>query len=59
MTEEITPLTPEQKEKIWRAISDRTLPDDRDPQEIIAEDYNGDEDRYLRVMANWHNMKLD
>jgi len=59
MTEEITPLTPEQRQKIWAAIGRAMWPDDRDPQEVITEDYNGDEERYLRVMANWHNVKLD
>ncbi len=58
MTKEKTPLMQWQKEEIWRAISSHTLSDDRDPQKVIVEDYDGNEERYLRAMKRWHNVKI-
>jgi len=54
---ERAPLTPEQKSKIWEAIERNTWPDDREPREVIEEKYNGDEEAYLREMAEWLNVK--
>ena len=51
-------LTEEDKQKIWKVINKRTAPDDRDPRRVIEEDYGGDEEKYLRVMANWHNVPI-
>lgn len=53
------PLTQEQKVKVYEAIGKVMTCDDRPPKEVIKEDYNGDEDAYLRVMARWHNVPLD
>ena len=52
-------LTSEKKLEIYRAIAQRTTPDDTPCQEVIERDYNGDEDAYLRTMAGWHNVPLD
>lgn len=58
MTKE-KPLTQEQKMKIYEAIGRAMASDDREPRIVIEEDYRGDEDAYLRVMARWHNVQLD
>jgi hypothetical protein len=44
-------LTFDQKQKIWAAINALTTSDDRDPQEVIQKDYQGNEEKYLRDMA--------
>ena len=49
----------EKEMRVWQAIEDHKLPDDRDPKEVIAnEPYNGDEEKYLRRMAEWYGMAL-
>lgn len=55
------PLTPEQKEEVWEKINDCDCDDkrDREPQEVIKEDYKGDEDAYLRAMAKFHAISFD
>lgn len=52
-------LTHAQKSKIYKAIGSHMAPDDRYPYEVIRDDFNGDEDAYLRRMAGWHNVNLD
>jgi hypothetical protein len=53
------PLTNVQKELIYKTIFNAMLPDDRYPHEVIADEpYNGDEEKYLNVMAGWHGIKL-
>ncbi len=52
------PLSPEQREAIYLIIHEHMLGDDRDPQEVIREDFAGDEDMYLRSMAAWFGLKL-
>lgn len=55
----LTPLTKKQKIRIWKAIKKHKLPDDRDPKEVIAgKPYKGDEEKYLRRMAEWYGMAL-
>lgn len=56
---EVKSLTPKQREKIWEAINAYDDKWDRLPQEVIAKDFNGDEDAYLKVMAIFHNVLLD
>jgi hypothetical protein len=58
MTTNVRPLTEEEKLAINHAITQNTAEDDRDPHNIIEEDYNGDGERYLRVMAGWHNVPI-
>ena len=53
-----SPLTDDEKSAIWEAIRIKMAPDDRDPHVIINEDYGGDEERYLRVMAHYHNVPI-
>ncbi len=52
------PLTQAERKAIYAAIGRGRAPDDRDPQEVIREDYKGDEERYLRVMAGWHHVPI-
>ena len=52
------PLTQEEKDAIWKAIGKAMQPDDRHPNIVIAEDYKGDEEKYLRVMAAWHGVPI-
>jgi hypothetical protein len=52
------PLTQEKRLEIYRAIAQRTTPDDTPSAEVIKRDFHGDEDAYLRKMAGWHNVPL-
>ncbi len=51
-------LTEEERKEIAYAIAQKRTEDDRDPTEIIEQDYNGDTDAYLCVMAGWHNVPI-
>lgn len=53
------PLTPKQKERVWKKINECDDKWDREPQEVIKKDFDGDEDAYLRVMATFHGISLD
>jgi len=52
-------LSSEQEEEIYRAIRARTLPEDRDPRLVIRDRYGGDEQLYLRDMAEGCGISLD
>ena len=56
---EVKYLTPEQEKKVWEAICIAKQDDDRDPEVVIEESYNGNRMLYLLHMARWHNVKLD
>ncbi len=58
MTKIIGKLTEQEKQKIWKAIQENQASDDRDPQEVIATKYHGDEETYLKDMANWHGVLI-
>jgi len=51
-------LTSEQKKIIWRTIGERMQEDEKDPYEVIKDDFDGDEERYLIVMADWHGIVI-
>lgn len=51
-------LSKEEKQKIYDVIYRKMKDDDKFPSEVIAEDFNGDEDAYLRRMAKWHDISL-
>ncbi len=51
-------LTQEHRELVWNAINSNRDEDDRDPREVIDQDYGGDIDTYLRKMAAWHDVNL-
>lgn len=55
-TPDLRPLTEREKEKIWDIIRRNMREDDRDPEEVIRDLYGGDEDRYLKVMAEQHRV---
>lgn len=52
-------LSSEKKNEIYKAIYDHMTPDDKYPCDVIADRYGGDEEQYLRIMASWHNIKID
>ncbi len=56
---DFVPLTRRQRDAVWSAISKNMDDDDRDPHEVIREDFNGNEDAYLRRMARWHEVNLN
>lgn len=58
MSETSQKLTEEQKNRVWSTIDKNQCSDDRDPKEVIREDYNGNEDAYLIDMAEWHNILI-
>lgn len=49
-------LTIEERRAVWAAIFSNKSPDDRDPHEVIEENYEGDVGAYLRKMAEWHGI---
>jgi len=55
----INRLTPEQQKKVWQAIGQAEKEDDREPNEVIKDTYDGDVDRYLFDMATWLKVELD
>ena len=52
------PLTQKEKNAIRSAIINSMNPDDKDPDEVIEEQFNGDEEAYFRVMARWHHVPI-
>jgi len=46
-------LTDQEKSAIWAAIRQATTPDDRPSTAVIDEDYGGDTEKYLTVMAGY------
>lgn len=53
-----TPLTADDKRRVWAAIRRKTQPDDREPRIVIDDRYGGDEDAYLRAMAEYHGVSI-
>jgi hypothetical protein len=53
------PLTQEKKREIYKAIAEKTTPNDPPCDQVIREDFKGDEEAYLRKMAEWHKVPLD
>jgi len=51
-------LTEEEKRAIYEAIRRNSHSDDRDPCEVITEDYGGDAEQYLRSMARWYGIPI-
>lgn len=49
-------LTKEIKEKTIKEIWDSMLPDDRLPQEVVDDKFEGHWDEYLKCMACWHGI---
>ncbi len=47
-----------EREFISKVIQRKMAPDDRWPSEVIATDYHGDADAYLRDMAVWYSIPL-
>lgn len=52
------PLTHEEKLAIYAAIGENMQLDDKNPEDVIRDDYGGDEDAYLKVMAGWHHIPI-
>lgn len=50
------PLTEAEKKRIWEIIRRNMREDDRDPEEVMRDFYEGDEDRYLAAMAQQHRV---
>lgn len=54
------PISLDKRREVYEAIYENMRPDDRYPCEIIANPpYSGNEDKYLRVMASFYNIKID
>jgi RecJ-like exonuclease len=49
-------LTPEQEDFVWGFVCSKMAEGDRNPEEVVAQDYNGDRSRYLRDMATHHGI---
>jgi len=52
------PLSEKLRQAIYEIIRSHQLGDDPDPCVVIAKDYGGDENAYLRVMALHHGIVL-
>jgi hypothetical protein len=55
------PLSPGDKAKIWDRIGTGWMadPDERNPLDVIKEDFDGNEEAYLRRMAAHLGIPLD
>lgn len=51
-------LTREKREEIFSVIRGSIGPDDRLPEEVIRDDFNGNVDGYLRIMAGMHGITI-
>ena len=51
-------LTKEKREEIMAIILGRMGPEDRLPEVVIKEDYKGDKDTYLHIMAQMHRIPV-
>jgi hypothetical protein len=51
-------LTKAKKQEIWLKIEESLEEDDKDPQDVIREKFDGDADAYLLIMAKWHGISL-
>lgn len=56
---EQTPLNSNQRNAIYSAIYTHMTPDDRWPDEVIDDNFGGDEKKYLEEMSSWHGVILD
>jgi hypothetical protein len=54
------PLSEAQKKAIWDLINQPTEQElgDKPPEEVIRDSFNGDEDAYLRAMAEFLGIRL-
>ncbi|MBZ9572637.1 hypothetical protein KJA17_00365 [Patescibacteria group bacterium] len=52
------PLTEEEKIKIWFAIEKKRAFDDKPPEDVIKDSFEGDTEKYLRTMAEWHHVSI-
>lgn len=50
-------LTRLPKDQIWEKIYMHMKPDDRDPLEVINNSFNGDVNKYLKVMKKYQGWK--
>jgi len=51
-------LSKDKREEIFTVIRGRIGQDDRLPEEVIRDDFNGDMDGYLRIMAGLYGIKV-
>jgi hypothetical protein len=51
-------LSREKREEIFTIIRGRIGPDDRLPEHVIRDDFNGDQDGYLRIMASLYGVAV-
>ncbi len=51
-------LTKEQESFVWLFVCSHMDPDDRNPNEVIEQNFNGDRSRYLQKMAEWHHIEF-
>lgn len=57
-SKENRPLTVKEKYIVYTFIDHFMGEHDKYPSKIIREDFDGDEDAYLRMMAKWHEIPL-
>lgn len=50
-------MTPFEKKQIWKVIYEHMKPDDRDPAEVILQNFAGNEEQYLITMAKYHGVE--
>ncbi len=55
---DVNELSKKKREEILKIIRGRIGPDDRLPDEIVRDDFNGNEDEYLRAMAGLYGIKI-
>ncbi len=49
-------LTEFEKSQIWKLLYENKQPDDREPIDVMVEDFGSDEEQYLLTMAKYHGV---
>lgn len=51
-------LTAEQEGYVWQWICWHMNDDDKNPIDVIKDDYHGDKSLYLETMVDWHRIQF-
>ena len=50
------PLTQTEQTTIWAAVHKKMSSDDKDPTQVILDDYKGKTEAWCWAMVEWHNL---
>jgi len=49
-------LTEAEQTTIWREVCMKMDPDDKDPNDVVRDDYDGNREAWCWAMVDWHNL---